>query len=99
AASRATSYDPMGRTDMKRFQMIITALAVAALAGPAWAQIKEVPGERVSETGTVEAVEHSLRVLTLKDAKGEYVTVDVPEGVDRFDEIKVGDRVTATYYD
>ena len=84
---------------MKRFQMIITALAVAALAGPALAQIKEVPGERVSETGTVEAVEHSLRVLTLKDAKGEYVTVDVPEGVDRFDEIKVGDRVTATYYD
>jgi hypothetical protein len=84
---------------MKRFPIIITALALAALAGPVRAQIKEIPGDRISDTGTVEAIDHSLRVLTLKDTKGEYVTVDVPEGVDRFNEIKVGDRVTATYYD
>jgi Cu/Ag efflux protein CusF len=63
------------------------------------AQVKEIPGERVTQTGSVEAIDHKARVLTLRDKTGELRTVDVPATVQRFDEVKVGDSVTVTYYD
>lgn len=76
------------------------AVALGFLAGAvALAQVKEIPGERVTETGTVEAIDTKARVLTLKDETGELTTVDVPASVERFDAIKVGDKVKATYYD
>lgn len=79
------------------FPLVMLALALAAVAP---AQIKEVPGDMVTVSGTVEAIDHTNRVLTLKSNQdGEFVTVDVPESAKRFDEIKVGDKVTARYYD
>jgi hypothetical protein len=76
------------------------ALALGLFAsGVALAQVKEIPGDRVTQTGTVETIDHKARVLTLKDETGKMVTVDVPASVERFDEVKVGDKVTATYYD
>jgi Cu/Ag efflux protein CusF len=86
---------------MKRFESAGVALATGMLlcAGAAIAQIKEVPGDRVTKTGTVEAIDHQARILTLKQSSGTFVTVDVPKDVTRFDTIKVGDKVTATYYD
>ena len=85
---------------MKRLLTLGVALSLGMLSGAfALAQVKEIPGDRVTETGTVEAIDHKGRVLTLKDAKGEMVTVDVPAEVRRFDEVNVGDKVTVTYYD
>lgn len=83
---------------MKRtpFTLIVVALAVA-LAPRARAQSKEIPGETVTVSGTVEAIDHTARVLSLKAEDGEIVTVDVPKSVARFPEIKVGDTVTARY--
>lgn len=76
------------------------AVLALALAATAQAQVREIPGETVTASGTVEAIDHANRVLTLKDDEdGELVTVDVPAGAKRFDEIKVGDKITATYYD
>jgi len=77
----------------------VSAVLALALATSARAQVKEIPGEKVTASGTVEAIDHSSRVLTLKDEDGEFVTIDVPPGAKRFPEIKVGDKVTATYYD
>jgi hypothetical protein len=68
-------------------------------AQSALAQSKQITGEKVTITATVEAIDHGNRVLTLKDSKGEYHEVDIPATVKRFDEIKVGDTLTATYYD
>jgi hypothetical protein len=65
----------------------------------AFAQIKEIPGDRVTKAGTVEAIDHKARVLTLRDEAGKLTTVDVPKSAERFDTVKVGDKVTATYYD
>ena len=59
------------------------------------AQVKEIPGERVTVSGTVEAIDHTSRVLTLKDEHGELDTIDVPAEAKRFSEIKVGDKITA----
>ena len=53
---------------------VVLALVLAATAG---AQVKEIPGEKITASGVVEAIDHSSRVLTLKDEDGEFVTVDV----------------------
>ena len=77
----------------------VSAVLALALATTAGAQVKEIPGEKVTASGTVEAIDHSSRLVTLKDEDGEFVTIDVPADAKRFSEIKVGDKVTATYYD
>jgi Cu/Ag efflux protein CusF len=85
---------------MKRTTAVfVSAVLALVLAPAAWAQIKELPGERITASGTVEAIDHTSRVLSLKNEEGEIVTLDVPAGAKRFAEIKVGDKVTATYYD
>jgi Cu/Ag efflux protein CusF len=85
---------------MKRATAVFPSVVLAlGLAAGAPAQIKEIPGETVTASGTVEAIDHASRVLTVKDEDGEYVTLDVPAGARRFDEIKVGDKITARYYD
>jgi len=86
---------------MNKVATTAVALCLTGALAPAGAraQAREIPGERITEKGTVEAIDQSARVLTLKDAKGEFITVDVPHGVTRFEQIKVGDQVTATYYD
>jgi hypothetical protein len=78
------------------FSFLVLGLGLAA---GATAQIKEMAGDTVTVSGTVEAIDHSSRVLTLKNEKGDFVTVDVPADVKRFAEIKVGDKITARYYD
>jgi hypothetical protein len=86
---------------MKRLIAFVPLVVLAlAFAAGAPAQVKEIPGDTVTVSGTVEAIDHTSRVLTLKSADtGEFVTVDVPAEAKRFAEIKVGDKVTARYYD
>jgi hypothetical protein len=85
---------------MKRF---IGALAVVAVMVPAAriavAQSKTITGETKTVTATVEAIESASRTLTLKMPDGTYKMVVVPETVKRFPEIKVGDTITARYYE
>ena len=72
---------------------------VLALAGPARAQSREIPGESVTESGTVEAIDYGKRVLNLREADGKLTTVDIPTATQRIEEIKVGDTIKVTYYD
>jgi hypothetical protein len=69
------------------------------LVTSAAAQTKTLPGEHQTITATVEAVEQSRRELTLRDERGELRTIQVPASVTRFPAIKVGDKISATYYD
>jgi Carbonic anhydrase len=92
-SARASGRTRRSRVDLGR------AAALLITSGVALAQIKEIPGERVTQTGTVESIDHQARVLSLKEKTGKLVTIDVPETVERFDEVKVGDKVTVTYYD
>lgn len=83
---------------MKRVIMMLSASGfVLALAMASWAQVKVLPTHTVTMDGTVETIDHSKRVVTIKKTTGEFVTLDVPEGAQRFNEIKVGDKVQATY--
>jgi hypothetical protein len=83
---------------MKRIMTILSASGlVLALAIASWGQVKVLPTHTVNIAGTVETIDHDKRVVTIRSAAGELVTVDVPEGAKRFNELKVGDKVSATY--
>jgi len=63
------------------------------------AQSRTIQGDSISTTVTVEAIEQSTRTLTVKNDKGIYETIQAPPGMKRFSELKVGDRITARYYE
>jgi Cu/Ag efflux protein CusF len=88
-------------------RLLYTAFATAALvspfAGTAIAQdrnlTKTLTGEQKTVTATVEAIERSTRSVTLKEQNGEYTEITVPADVKRFDTLKVGDTISAKYYE
>jgi hypothetical protein len=84
-------------------RLMLAAVAMAALvspfAGTAMAQTKTLVGDTKVVTATIEAIERSTRAVTLKQDNGEYVTITVPREVVKFDAMKVGDKITARYYD
>jgi len=87
---------------MKR--LLYSAIAMMPLfAGTAHGQdrtmTKTLTGEQKTVTATVESIERKTRVVTLKEANGEYNEIAVPAEVKRFDTLKVGDKITATYYE
>ena len=58
-----------------------------------------IPGTTVTMTATVEAIEQSSRTVTLKNEKGIFETIQAPPEFKRFNELKVGDKITARYVD
>jgi hypothetical protein len=77
----------------------IAAAVLVSMPGTAMAQSKTITSEMRVETGTVEAIEASSRTVTLRKADGTFVTTVAGPDVKRFEEIKIGDKVTARYYD
>jgi hypothetical protein len=84
---------------MRRLVGVLVAAMIAVPAVRATAQSKTLTGEVKTSKATVEAIEASSRTLTLLREDGTYVQTTVPATVKRFDEIKVGDKVTAHYYE
>ena len=78
---------------------VAAALLLCPFARTAGAQTKTLTGEVKIATATVEAIDTSTRTVTLKGPEGNYVNVVAPASVTRFSEIKVGDKLTARYYD
>jgi hypothetical protein len=52
----------------------------------------------VETTSTVEEIDKANRLVTLKDAEGDMVTVKAGDEVKNFDQISKGDKVTVSYY-
>ena len=86
---------------MKRYVVgIVAAAALVSMYGArAIAQSKTVKAEMRVETATVEAIEAGSRTITLKKPDGTFVTTVAGPEVTRFSEIKIGDKVTARYYE
>lgn len=75
-----------------------TALAAVLLVvSTVFAQQPVTLGQTITETFTIEAIESSSRTVTLKDKDGYLEDVVVGPEVQRFNEFKVGDRVTMRY--
>jgi hypothetical protein len=81
------------------FTFSVALVSIAVSFGTAAAQVKVIPGESETVTATVEAVDHATRTVSLKLADGTFETIVAPATVERFDAIKVGDTLTARYYD
>jgi hypothetical protein len=83
---------------MRRVTMMLSAFALlTALALPSWAQVKELPTTTETISGTIETIDQTKRAMNIKTADGKIVAVTVPESVKRFSELKVGDKLKATY--
>ena len=83
---------------MKRGTTILTTFAlVLALVLPSRAQVRELPTQTITIAGTIETIDQGKRAMNIKKADGEIVAVNVPETVKRFNELKVGDKIKATY--
>ena len=84
---------------MKRLVVGIAAVVLVSMAGKALAQSKTVRSEMRTETAVVESIDAATRVITLKKADGTAVAVVAGPDIARFAEVKVGDKVTAKYYE
>jgi hypothetical protein len=85
---------------MKR--LLAGSIAVAVLMSTprmAMAQTKTITSEMRVETGIVEAIDVPARKVTLRKSDGTVVTTVAGPEIKRFEEVKVGDRITARYYD
>jgi hypothetical protein len=83
---------------MKGVNAVLAAAALAlALSLPSWAQEVKQLTHTVTLAGTVETIDHDKHLMNIKTADGVFNTVDVPPSVKRFDEVKVGDKVSVTY--
>ena len=85
---------------MKRLVVgTIAAAVLVSMPRAAMAQAKTITSEMRVETGTVEAIEASSRTVTLKKADGTFVQTVAGPDIKRFQELKIGDKVTARYYE
>ena len=82
---------------------ISTAMTLSLLVNSTVAQAAEKPPVKekwiqVTLEATVTGIDKKKRELTLKNKEGEQLTMSVGDEVKRFDEIEVGDLVTAEYF-
>lgn len=78
---------------------LFLALGGSALAADTALPKPIVVKDKVTMKATIEAIDSTNRLVTLKGSKGDSMTLPVDEEVVRFDQMKVGDTVTATYYE
>src|SRR5688572_25321825 len=84
----------------------MSATKTMLLAAMMWAATTSLQAqEAVSKTnvlkmgGTIAAIDATNRTLTLRDDKGTEDTFSVGPAVQRFNELKVGQKVNITYYE
>ena len=80
---------------IKKYNVLFSMLVLLVfIAVPARAQVSD--SESVTMKASIEAIDKTARTITLKGPRGNLVTVRAEETVKRFDQLKVGDIVTAT---
>jgi hypothetical protein len=75
------------------------ALTGSVLAADAPATKPIVLKDKITLSGTVTAIDHANRTVTILGSKGNILELSVDEAVKRFDAMKVGDTITADYYE
>lgn len=81
---------------------LFIAAGLLASATMAFAQTTKTvtkPGEKVTLSATIQAIDSTTRRITFRNADGSEDTVTAGPEVQRFNELKVGDKVTFTYYE
>ena len=73
---------------------LVMTLSIPGLAA---GQSKTLPGEMVTVKAKVEAIESESRTINLRMDDGRIETIVAPDEMKTFNQIKVGDIVTAKY--
>jgi Cu/Ag efflux protein CusF len=82
---------------MKR--TVVLACCASLLLFEAATLARQVPPTKTTTaTATIEAIDKASRVITLKESTGQLLDVAAPAEMEGFNNLKVGDRVTATYF-
>jgi len=88
---------------MKNLFRLLVAVATLNMAGTVAAAQeppqREATIQEIAVRGTVEAIDHTARVVKIRGDQGNIITLDVPASYTRFDQVKVGDIVNISYYD
>ncbi len=79
------------------FAALAAVIALMLVAPAASAQPPKKQSASVTETFTIVAIDHTNRIVSLKDKDGMVDSVLAGPEVKRFDALKVGDKVTVTY--
>jgi len=86
--------------------LLVLSVFIGLSANQAVAQEKKptdrpnaVVAREVSINATVEAIDYDKRTVDLKGPKGNVVTLKVGPEAKNFNQVKVGDRVAAKYYE
>ena len=74
------------------FLLMFQSSVVAARQAPA-------ADSPVTLTATIEAIDKETRTVTLKRPTGTSVQIKAPDQMEGFNSLRVGDQVTATYYE
>jgi Cu/Ag efflux protein CusF len=80
-------------------ELTLTVLLFAATPTFGFPQKPVTQGEVVEMTAEIVAIDKDARMVTLEDEDGEIEEVVCGPEVKRFDELKVGDKVTFRYYE
>lgn len=75
-------------------------LMIVALLTTAYAQEQKTPvsvTEAVTIKATIVAIDKDNRIVTIRGPRGHLVDLKADENIKRFDELKVGDVISATY--
>src|SRR3954471_17403424 len=82
-------------------QLLGCATGVAVLISVPSVSMAQTPyaESQVTFQGTVEAIDHANRTVSIRGDQGNLVALDAPPTARRFNEIKVGEHITATYSD
>lgn len=89
---------------MSTVPLCYAILVLVSATAPA-PQLREAQADQtlkstpVSITATIEAIDHTNRIVTLKGPNGNLVDTYVDESYKRFNDLKVGDQVKAQYYE
>ena len=84
----------------KLIEMLLGLYVAACLASSAVAaddSKKPTVSEVVEDTVTVQSVDVSKRLLTVKKSDGEVQTLEVPASIKNFPQLKAGDQITARF--
>jgi hypothetical protein len=82
---------------MPKIYPVALAAIILTVPGAALAQKPITKSNTVSATATVQAIDSTRRMVTLKTEDGEEDTFMVSKDVKRFNELKVGDKITLSY--
>ena len=83
-----------GTVGIAWFGAVITLLTASMIFGQ---QRSVTTTETVTTKSTIVAIDKATRTITLRDSKGHDTVVHASDQVQRFDQLKEGDVVSATY--